>query len=355
LGAGGMAVLILAIDTATSVTALALVDRSGVLETFAEPSPQRHAEVLAPALDHLLRGRRQQVTHVVCGVGPGPFTGLRVGVASARALAHVLGVPVIGMCTLDVLARRRVATGIADECFEVVVPARRREVYAAAYDAAGQRLGAAMIRPGEQVDADPIDPIALAELARETVLSGGGLPALPLYLRDPDAVPGAGIPAAGPVSGPIIRPMRWWDIDVAARAEAELFGPTSWSPATLWSELAGVPDRRHYLIAEVAGAVAGYAGIAFAGTDADVQTVAVLPEARGVGIGTLLLTHLEAEAVARGCTRMILEVRSDNTGAIALYERAGFSADGRRRDYYAPGIDAQLMSKRLVPTGAGVP
>lgn len=342
--------LILALDTATSTSVIALVGDSGVVATFAEASPQRHAEVLAPALELLMRDYRDAVTHIVCGVGPGPFTGLRVGVASARALGHVLGVPVVGVCTLDVLARSRIARDAVSEPFEVVVPARRREVYAAGYDSAGRRLGAPTIRPGEPVDSEPIDPLALAELAREAVVTGRGLPPLPLYVREPDAVPGADIPAAAPSSATRLRPMRWWDIEIAARAEADLFGPTAWSAATLWSELAGVPDRRYYVAAEVAGDVVGYAGIAFTGADADVQTVAVLPEARGVGIGMMLLTDLEAEAVARGCTRILLEVRSDNAAALGLYERAGFAPDGMRRDYYGTGVDAVLMSRRLVPT-----
>lgn len=351
LAAGCLAVLILALDTATSTTAVALLDETSVRATFAHESPQRHAEVLGPALAELLAGCRDDVTHIVCGVGPGPFTGLRVGVASARALSHALDVPVIGVCTLDVLARSHVALqrarGSADAAFEIVVPARRREVYAAAYDGTGVRLGDPVIRPGETGVAVSLDPAALAEFTRDAVLTSTGLPPFPLYLREPDAVPGVSVPAATPRASVHVRPMRWWDIPVAAEAEAALFGETAWSSATLWSELAGVPERRHYVVAESNRRVVGYAGVAFAGTDADVQTVAVLPEARGLGIGSLLVAELEAAALDRACSRMLLEVRSDNVAAQRLYERAGFGVDGTRRGYYAPGVDAVLMSKRL--------
>lgn len=346
-----MAVLILAVDTATSTTALALVDEVSVCATFVQDSEQRHAEVLGPALAEILAGCRDEITHIVCGVGPGPFTGLRVGVASARALSHALGVPVIGVCTLDVLARSHVAhqsaRGRADDTFEIVVPARRREVYAATYDGTGCRLGDPVIRPGEALAGASLDPAVLAGFARETVLTSTGLAPLPLYLREPDAVPGVSVAAVTPHVTVRLRPMRWWDIAVAAEAEAALFGETAWSSATLWSELAGVPERRHYVVAEGDRRVVGYAGIAFAGADADVQTVAVLPEARGLGIGSLLVTELETAARERACSRMLLEVRSDNVPAQRLYERAGFRIDGIRRAYYAPGVDAVLMSKRL--------
>ncbi len=351
--------MILALDTATSTTAVALLDETSVRATFARESAQLHAEILGPALVELLAGCRDELTHIVCGVGPGPFTGLRVGVASARALSHALEVPVIGVCTLDVLARSHVAQrrspGSRDGTFEIVVPARRREVYAATYDGAGRRIDDPVIRPGEATTAATLDPAVLAECARVAVLTATGLAPLPLYLRDPDAVPGVDVAAVTPGAKYRVRPMRWWDISVAAKVEADLFGETAWSSATLWSELAGVPERRHYIVAEGDGRVVGYAGVAFAGADADIQTVAVLTEARGLGIGSLLVAELEAVALERSCARMLLEVRSDNVPAQRLYERAGFGIDGTRRSYYAPGVDAVLMSKRLVdPAGRRV-
>ena len=79
---------------------------------------------------------RQDVTAIAVGVGPGPFTGLRVGLVTARTLGAVLEIPVYGVCTLDVLAAEAVDAGAVDGPFLVATDARRKEVYWASYDAA---------------------------------------------------------------------------------------------------------------------------------------------------------------------------------------------------------------------------
>ena len=83
--------------------------------------------------------------------------------------------------------------------------------------------------------------------------------------------------------------------------------------------------------------------------EAELLTIAVLPAARGQGIGAILLAEGLAEAAQRGAVRMFLEVAPGNAPAYALYERLGFSAVGRRRGYYADGSDALVLSKCLCP------
>ncbi|HET9656591.1 MAG TPA: ribosomal protein S18-alanine N-acetyltransferase [Kineosporiaceae bacterium] len=149
--------------------------------------------------------------------------------------------------------------------------------------------------------------------------------------------------------------MRWWDVDPLLPAEQELFGPTAWSAETFWSELA-YPQTRWYVVAEdPAGALLGYAGLMAGGAEADVQTVAVLPAAQGRGLGRLLLRALIDEAVRRGASALLLEVRQDNAPAIALYRRFGFEQIAVRRGYYQPGnVDALVMRRRpLRPTEPG--
>lgn len=145
-----------------------------------------------------------------------------------------------------------------------------------------------------------------------------------------------------------LAPMRWWHIPQVQQLESELFTDDPWSVAQFWSELARVPDTRHYSVAVAGdGAILGYAGAFVAGDEADVQTIAVAPPAQGRGVARALLGELVSNAGARGARRIGLEVRADNEAAIGLYRSTGFAAVGRRRDYYGRGRDALLMSRPL--------
>ncbi len=233
---------VLALDTATALTTVAVVSSSGdVLAESSHFDARRHAEALPTLVREALSAAGTapaQLDLVAVGVGPGPFTGLRVGVTFARATAHALGIPVVGAMTLDVIARGQ--TGRDAGPFTVVTRSRRVEVAWAAYDNVlrGEihRVEGPLILPdpgyprGGRVigDIDDVDEVALpaaADLARlvlqrvevgetmpgdrhwpEDASDGSGaptasllaalasegrwlLPALPLYLRRPDAVP----------------------------------------------------------------------------------------------------------------------------------------------------------------------
>ena len=141
--------------------------------------------------------------------------------------------------------------------------------------------------------------------------------------------------------------MRWWDIEPAHTVERELFRD-AWSQETFWSELAGVPETRYYVVAEGGAAIVGYAGLAVVGHQADIQTVAVAPAAQGTGLGGRLLDDLLAEARRRDAGEVLLEVRADNEPAQALYAGRGFERIAVRRGYYPPdGADAHVLRLRL--------
>jgi [ribosomal protein S18]-alanine N-acetyltransferase len=141
--------------------------------------------------------------------------------------------------------------------------------------------------------------------------------------------------------------MRWWDIDAVMPLERSLFPVDPWSAAGFWSELAGVPATRTYVVAESDGEVIGYAGLFSAGDAADVQTIGVRADQQGRGLGATLLEGLVAEARRRGASALLLEVRADNAAALALYQRHGFERLALRRGYYGPGRDAVVMRRRL--------
>ncbi|WP_344656567.1 ribosomal protein S18-alanine N-acetyltransferase [Catenulispora subtropica] len=151
-----------------------------------------------------------------------------------------------------------------------------------------------------------------------------------------------------------LRPFRWWDIEVVRRIEEDLFPEDPWSVEMFWSELAEVPHSRYYVVAEVDGEIAGYAGLmtqagAVVNTvEGWVQNIAVGRAHQGRGIGAVLLEALLEEAERRNCAEVWLEVRTDNDSAQRLYTRYGFEPAGIRRGYYQPGNhDALIMRKAL--------
>ncbi len=220
--------LLLALDTSGAQVSVALHDATAVLARRDVADPRRHAEILAPSISAVLAeaGRQvREVTGLAVGVGPGPFTGLRVGLVTAEVLGHVLDVPVHGVGSLDALALAAVRSGTVGESEEfcVATDARRREVYWARFrgrvrvDGPGviapadlPRGGVRVVGRGAGLYPDQLGPavapldVAAADVAAFAIdaLAGivpdghgsavGLLPVQPLYLRRPDAVePGA--------------------------------------------------------------------------------------------------------------------------------------------------------------------
>jgi tRNA threonylcarbamoyl adenosine modification protein YeaZ len=186
--------LILAIDTATPAVTAGVVRRDGdTIEVLAQRvtvDARAHAEQLTPNAVAALADARvgvEDLEAVVVGCGPGPFTGLRVGMATAAAYGHALGVPVHGVCSLD-------AIGVeAGGNLLVVTDARRREVYWARYRDGVRVEGPAVAAPADVPGADD----ALAQPPRYPTAEGlvravadwtlPPAPLVPLYLRRPDA------------------------------------------------------------------------------------------------------------------------------------------------------------------------
>lgn len=221
--------LLLALDTAGSAVTVALHDGARTLAEESVVDSRRHAETLTPLIDKVVSAtghRPSDLTDVAVGVGPGPFTGLRVGIATAVTLGLALDLPVHGVCSLDALAHAAAPHAPAD--FVVATDARRKEVYWARYrliDGMTQRISGMpqVSRPAELPDeiralpaagrgpvlypddfAGALEPLdvpagALASYTVQELAAGRELlPLQPLYLRQPDAKPAARVKSVLP-------------------------------------------------------------------------------------------------------------------------------------------------------------
>ncbi|WP_019632558.1 tRNA (adenosine(37)-N6)-threonylcarbamoyltransferase complex dimerization subunit type 1 TsaB [Actinomadura atramentaria] len=215
--------LVLAFDTATAAVTVALHEWIPGETVRARASAdavdaRRHTELLTPAVEGVLAeagAAPADLSAIAVGVGPGPYTGLRVGLVTARSLGEALQIPVHGVCTLDAIAWASGRT----EPFAVATDARRKEVYWARYAAAGVRVTGPAVGPaadvldgvsgdlpvigegavlysdvlgGSGAAPDPLRPsaTALADLVVARLSGRPGpelLPPEPLYLRRPDA------------------------------------------------------------------------------------------------------------------------------------------------------------------------
>jgi tRNA threonylcarbamoyl adenosine modification protein YeaZ len=210
-------VLLLAFDTATPAVTVALHDGTGVVAEESAIDARKHGELLAASIASVLRSigaDRADLTAVAVGTGPGPYTGLRAGLVTARVLASALAIRLDGICTLDVIADEALAQidGDLDAVPDLLVAtdARRRELYWARYSPSGQRTCGPNVGPASELPAGPAvageGALIYPELADRAIaprfpsavtlamMAAGRLaagrpphPAEPLYLRKPDA------------------------------------------------------------------------------------------------------------------------------------------------------------------------
>jgi ribosomal-protein-alanine N-acetyltransferase len=151
-----------------------------------------------------------------------------------------------------------------------------------------------------------------------------------------------------------LRQLTLADLGAIVELEQAVFGAEAWTAQMLAGELGQQPASRYYLVAHDNGQLIGYAGLLYAGDQADVITLAVAIDHWGHGVGSTLLTALLAEASRRGCAEVFLEVRTDNARAQTLYRRYGFADVGIRRGYYQPsGADALVMRRDLSAADTG--
>ncbi len=389
----------LALETATDHVSVAVIGRDGVVQSqLAHSVGHGHTQQLSGMVSHVLAEagvRAQELRWIASDLGPGSFTGVRVGLATAHALALVSGARLLGASSLTSLAHAAGGRGHAKSLIVPLVGAGRRDLYAGFYrvDSRGRvRLVAAprvdtpaalleavaevhaflpdhhvrFVGPGAARERATLesawagstllelrhDGLSAVDLAASATLAdgpGAGLPAPghemePAYVRPAQAEEKVRHKVMG-LTAPQVRRMAIADLPAIDELEHRLFGDP-W-PRGFFLEALADPGAV-CLVAERQGALAGYLIGSLYAPDGELQNLGTAPEQQRCGIGQALLAELFAIAHARDVIRLLLEVRVSNFAAQALYRKHGFHLSGLRRGYYkAPDEDALLMAKKL--------
>ena len=368
---------ILALDTAMAACSVAVLDtdRIAPLASAYVPMERGHAEALAPMVKQAMQDSGlgfPQIERIAVTVGPGTFTGVRIGLAMARGLGLARDIPVIGIDTLSAIAANEPAS---DAPLLVTADARNGDVYSAAFDAARRVIRKPMIvTAASAADGMPPSTIIMGTSAKAVIAASGrsdlvlstrgdlpvaarfgamaailpnpGVMPAPLYLRQPDAKPQAAplrkasaleFRNAGPEA-----------VALLASIHGEAF-EMGWT-AHAFAKLLAMPGAGATLALEH-GEPAGFVLTRIAADEAEIITICTRPQAQRRGIARSLLNHQFTDLLARNVRHVFIEVAASNIAALKLYASLGFAKAGRRKAYYtkADGSteDALVMRREL--------
>lgn len=326
---------VLVIDTSTDRSTAALVKDGTVIIELFHDDPIAHGEVLPKLLTQVLQVE-PGVDLVAIAMGPGPFTGLRVGIALGQAFALARNIPWIGVSSLAAMANV-----IKDKEFIVAIDARRREFFCEHY-LDGELVAPVRTLQREDMAAiqlpthlEPPSALAIASLALVALVAPSI--AAPIYIRKPDAHPA---PRG-------VKFRSWTQIDLVEiyALEQEIYPDDPWSMEQFKEEFSG--QSRQYLVAIYEGRVIGYAGVMLAGDATDILTLTVAPAFRRRGIARELLRRMIDWSRNQKAPAIMLEMRLGNLEAEPLYFENGFRKISERLNYYGPGLTAVVMRKEL--------
>ena len=394
---------VLAIDSSGLTATVAIVEDDQTIAEYTTNYKKTHSQTLLPMIDEMVKmvdADLASIDAIAVSGGPGSFTGLRIGSATAKGLGLALGKPLIHVPTVESMAYSMYG------CEDIICPimdARRKQVYTGLYSFAyGEKEDGGLYDEPEFRILRPQTAVAVEELIRQlnlhrrrVVFLGDGVPVYREMLAEGLEVPYYFAPAfvnrqraaavgtlgiryyeAGRYESaaefrpeylrksqaereraereenavPQVRRMTKEDGAAVAEMEHQLFSD-AWSEKSVLETL----DQPNSicLIVEKAGRTAGYLLAYTAADEAEIARIAVMKEFQRQGAARALLTELETVCAPDGIRRILLDVRSGNGPARKLYEKAGFKEDGiRQRFYEDPVEDAVLMSRDLpaVPT-----
>ena len=324
--------LVLAIDTCLSRCAVCLFDsaQNCVLAEEHQDLERGHAEILAPMVKRVLAAAGKtpsEVSRVAVTVGPGTFTGLRIGLSFARAFGLARRIPVVG---LDTLHAFRLCT---DENKPLAL-------------SIGQSGLAYVLRPkSDEIELVPIDqlmgvPLLTGFPELKALASWAAVQTVPVSMPEPVYIREA--------DAKLQVVVKQVDADEAATLSTihQSAFSESWSAAD-FAAMFSIAGTQAF-VAEVASDAAGMALTRTIAGQAEILSIATLPSRRRTGVAAKLLGKVIECSKALRAQTLFLEVAQSNVAARGLYVKAGFSESGRRKAYYANGDDAIVMSRSLV-------
>lgn len=391
---------VLAIDSSGMTATVAVVEDTQTIAEYTVNFKKTHSQTLLPMIDtmgKMIELDLKSIDAIAVAGGPGSFTGLRIGSATAKGLGLALEKPLIHVPTVDGLAYNLYG------CQDIICPimdARRKQVYTGMYTFARRELEGSketelVLDVLEAQNASPIDELIerLNIHGRPVVFLGDGVPVYQDVIREKMRVPFSFASASAnrqraAVVGALgiqyykegkfetamehqpdylrvsqaereraekerkavvsIRQMKVEDAAAIAEMEHQTFSDA-------WSEKAILDTLRNpktiCLVAEKIGKIVGYCIVYTADDEADIARIAVLKESRRFGIASELIHALDVICWENQIQIIMLDVRVSNDGARAFYEKHGFTQDGIRENYYKNPIeDAILMSRAVIPT-----
>ena len=391
---------VLAIDSSGMTATVAVVEDTQTIAEYTVNFKKTHSQTLLPMIDtmgKMIELDLKSIDAIAVAGGPGSFTGLRIGSATAKGLGLALEKPLIHVPTVDGLAYNLYG------CQDIICPimdARRKQVYTGMYTFARRELEGSketelVLDVLEAQNASPIEELIerLNIHGRPVVFLGDGVPVYQDVIKEKMRVPFSFAPASAnrqraAVVGALgiqyykegkfetamehqpdylrvsqaereraekerkavvsIRQMKVEDAAAIAEMEHQTFSDA-------WSEKAILDTLRNpktiCLVAEKIGKIVGYCIVYTADDEADIARIAVLKESRRFGIASELIHALDVICWENQIQIIMLDVRVSNDGARAFYEKHGFTQDGIRENYYKNPIeDAILMSRAVIPT-----
>ncbi|MFQ9417843.1 MAG: tRNA (adenosine(37)-N6)-threonylcarbamoyltransferase complex dimerization subunit type 1 TsaB [Lachnospiraceae bacterium] len=379
---------ILALDSSGLVASVAVVEDNQLLAEYTVNYKKTHSQTLLPMLDEIAKMIEldlETIDAIAVAAGPGSFTGLRIGSATAKGLGLALKKPLIPVPTVDALAYNLYdSTGVICPMMD----ARRKQVYTGIYRFADHEL----------VTVSRQKAIAVEELIRElnalgeaVIFLGDGVTVYQEMLKENMQVPYSFAPAhlnkqrAGAVgalaekyyregktvtaaehqpeylrvsqaereraereAGKImkIREMQLDDLEQVMKIENENFS-RPWTETGFFTFL--IRQDTLFLIAAEGEEILGYCGVVMVQDEGDITNVSVKKDRQNHGTGKLLVQELIRITNEMGVSRLFLEVRESNERAIHVYEKAGFVKNGLRKNYYEDPVEhAVLMMHETV-------